>query len=1280
MTPASAWGLFFVAVLAILVAGCSGGSPIKAGSISVTSTTGTTQVTSLAVSTPVDVSMTPVGDSANAGVDWTVTCGGSPVTGSVTGGACGTLAPTHTPGGAASLYTAPGLIPLGTTVTIRASVTSNPAQTSSVTLTILPSPVVVAITMNPSVPSILAGGVIDFGAQVTNDPKNEGVQWTVAPCGSSDCGSFSLTTTTSTTYTAPATVPASGTVTVSATSIADSTKSASTTITILTPPPPPPPIAVSISPANAYVTSTGQGRTAKFTATVINDSANKGVTWTVTCSATSCGQPPASSASGAVASYVNTSTVPVNGTVTLQATSVSDPTQSATATATVVASAPGAVTLSPAPPATLVSGSQASFAATTPDGSSVAWSAACFGGGACGSFSPTAQTASGATVTYTAPATIPTGGVVTITASSTGTAPSNSAFSFVTIVAQPPTVTITRQPPSTLIATTTTPVVATVAYDVPPGGVTWTVQCGSTVAGACGAIVPYQTVSGATALYTAPPVTATGTTVTIKATSTADPSVSISSSPIAINPATTPSISFVPAAPSQMQPDSTVNLNAAVSNDSTDAGVDWQVCASGCGFFTTKPAIPAIPATTTTPYQPAVPAVTATSVSAWPNGLPIPYTAPSQPPSSGSVAVVVAAHADSAAATSATITITSTSSGPPLHGKVLAGTTPVVGASVALYAAGTSGYASASTELSAPGEAPTATTDTNGNFTVPAGYSCPQPNSQVYLVATGGRVGTNEPNGDLSLMTALGSCGGLSSSPVVVNEVTTVASAWALAPFASNDALTGNRSYLYIGASSSNTAGLANAFAAVNNLVDISTGQALYTVPAGNATVPYIEINTLADILNTCTATSGGAEGDGSPCGNLLALADPLGGQIDLNPTSPVDTLQSAFNIAQHPNGGYGYNIYPQYLFPLATPAGPFQPILTTTPNDWSISLNYTSGGGLSPSSVVQSFAIDASGDLWITDTKAGRVIEWNAVGAVLSPSTGFPAGGGPIAIDATGNIWISGDGSITELTGLGTPALASPFGGVAGGGNDIAIDMQSNLWITTGTGVAEFNSIGVELSPIDGYTNSGITGIVPVAIDSSNNAWVGNAPGTGSTFYLAELSNPGGQLIVNAYNGNEYNGVTVTGQIAGDASGDIWSTLGGLGGVCKMPPYAGNGTLLTASCYTGGVYGQIRQIYNSQGIALDGSGAVWVASQGDGNTLLPNVTPIISSLAGSSNVPDFVSPTLALGPLRVAIDGSGNVWVLLANNTVTEYVGLATPVVAPVALGVKNKKLGAKP
>ncbi len=777
--------------------------------------------------------------------------------------------------------------------------------------------------------------------------------------------------------------------------------------------------------------------------------------------------------------------------------------------------------------------------------------------------------------------------------------------------------------------------------------------------------------------------------MTLTVTSIADSSVSITSGPIAINPDTTLRVNFIPSLPSQMQTDATVNLTAAVAgpNDKANAGIDWQVCASGCGYFTIKPAIPAIPATNTTSYVPPVPAVTATTVSAWPNGLPIPYTSPSQVPTIGSVAVIALVHADTSKANSGTITISPVSSGPALNGVVEAGTQPVVGASLALYAAGTSGYGSASAQvISAP------PTDQSGNFAIPAGYACPQPGSQMYLVATGGKVGSNDANPNRALMTALGSCSNLSAAPVIVNEVTTVASAFAIAPFSANDALTGNSSYLHIGASSSNLNGLANAFAAVNNLVDISTGKVRFTVPAGNAAVPYVEIDTLADFLNACAATSGGVKGDGSACSVLFTATDLLGTGSYNGSITPSDTLQAVFNIAQHPAEGssYGYTLDPNEnqkdnkLFPLATSNGPYQPILTQQPTDWSISLNYVSGGGLSSDSTVGSCAIDGSGNLWITDTKAGTVIEWNAVGAALSPSSGFLAGGGPIAIDASGNVWISGNGALTELTNLGSPLPWSPFGGVPGGGSDIAMDAQGDLWIPNSSGTSEFNNLGVQLSPSTGYLAQGVTDITSVGVDSSNNVWIGAGSGAStSNGYLAELSNPGGQTIVV---GPPANSTRSLPGMAADSAGDIWliqSTGGGtLGtGVQEIPPYAGRGNLLLPPPYVPRSANTGYDMFNMGGLALDGAGTVWVASQGSASANVPpSVLPIIPSLISSNSPLALSSSSLAAGPLRLAVDGSGNIWVLLSDNTITEYVGAATPVVTPLALGAQNKKFGAKP
>jgi uncharacterized protein YejL (UPF0352 family) len=639
--------------------------------------------------------------------------------------------------------------------------------------------------------------------------------------------------------------------------------------------------------------------------------------------------------------------------------------------------------------------------------------------------------------------------------------------------------------------------------------------------------------------------------------------------------------------------------------------------------------------------------------------------------------MMASAHAEPTKTASGAIAITTGASGPALSGAVKAGSQPVVGASVALYAAGTSGYASAALHVAS------ATSDGSGNFTVPAGYACPSASSQMYLVATGGKVGANTANPDLALMAVLGNCSNLGSTPVVANEVTTIASAFATAPFAAST-LNANLSYLYLGTSSGNLSGLANAFAAVNNLVDITTGQAKFTTPVGNAAVPYVEINTLADMLNACTATSGGVEGDGSACSTLFTATDVLPDHATFNTVAPSDTLQAAFNIAQHPVTNYGYLLDTAQLFGLATSNSPFQPVLTTSPNDWSISLNYTGGGGLSSASTVGSFAIDATGNLWITDSANSSVIEWNAAGAAISPPTGFTGGGGPIAIDANGNVWISGDGRLTELTSFGSSAPGSPFKGVTGGGSDITFDSQSNLWIGNGNAVNEFSNIGLLISPESGFVNSDVTAVSAVGVDNSNNVWLGNQyisnVGVANASF-AEVTNPGGQFIVN----ESYSVGTVLPEIAADNEGNFWAVVGVADAICHIPPYngPGSGQNLGNNLCRNDVNSLTLPFFNARGVALDGSATAWVASQGGGNSgqvALPGVLPLSPPTFTPNTTGYLVSTSLAPGPLRVAVDGSGNVWVLVVNNTVTEYVGAATPVVTPIALGLKNQKLGAKP
>jgi hypothetical protein len=1010
-------------------------------------------------------------------------------------------------------------------------------------------------------------------------------------------------------------------------------------------------------------------------------------------------------ASGVSTTYTAPSTVPAGGNkVTITATSANDGVTHATAVATISVSS--VITVSFTPPQSLGEGKSATLTATvTGDASNagVDWTVACGSSvaGACGTFS-SANTASGAGTTYTAPSAVPPVNPVTITATSHAynlnpSLIANPATAAITITA-PLSIAFIQQPAASVATSGTASVSAYVTNDAATGGgVTWTVQCTSTADGACGYIQPYQTVNGATATYVAPPVSPS-VPVYVKATSTALFSATALSNAITIVASTTHSISFVPFVPSGMQVDTSVNLNAAVTNDPTNSGVDWSVCASGCGFFTTKAAIPANPAVPPSvgdpgsPYVPAVPAVTATSVQGWPDGLPLPYTAPAVAPEGG-VVVTASSTADrlnnvSPAATAvSTITISSDSTGPELHGVVQAGAQPVVGASVYLYAAGTSGYASASVPISSPAATSIITTDSTGGFTIPAGYSCPQLTNQVYLVATGGQVGSAGLNSNLALMTALGPCSNLSSTTVVVNEVTTVASAAALATFSADNIQTGELSYQYIGSSSANsTVGLANAFASVNNLVDITTGQPKFWTVAGNATAPYITINTLADALNACAVTTGGAYGDGTNCGNLFTYTDPLSA---FSSYAPTDTLQAIFDLLKPPspsisgNGGIVSSVVG-----LASKSSPYQPILSSAPkNEWSLSLNYTSGGGVGGSGATASgssaLAVDASGNIWITNQSINSVSEWSALGAAYSPNTsgstpgGFTGGGiyapAAVAIAPSGYIWIvNGNGTLTKLDSTGAAYSGSPYsgGGLLSTGAGIAINGSGNIWVTSSGSpgsVAKFNSSGTAQSPSTGYT-SGINEPSAIAIDASGNVWINNLqdPGFIAGFGdIAELNNASGSLTI------QVGGTYGPPQLAIDKSGNVWS--GGTQ-LYKIPADF-NGTVSTAA----GAITDDQYIGKPEGIAFDGSNRLWVASAGVSTANQPPNLSLYDS-ANSGGDGDYADTNFSNGAPSAAVDASGNVWVLTGNNTVAEFVGLATPVVTPLSVGVKNNKLGTKP
>lgn len=592
--------------------------------------------------------------------------------------------------------------------------------------------------------------------------------------------------------------------------------------------------------------------------------------------------------------------------------------------------------------------------------------------------------------------------------------------------------------------------------------------------------------------------------------------------------------------------------------------------------------------------------------------------------------------------------------GAAIQGVVHGGQAIVSGGRIYLYAANNTGYGNASISLLTANvltQTPAGGKDTNGNYYVTTAsdgswaitgdYTCPSTTSQIYLYGVGGTSDDSGANSAIGLLAALGTCpanGSLSPSLfVVINEVSTIATAYSIAGYATDP--------LHVSSPATTLAqtGIANAFATVTNLETLNTGVALATTPSangGNGTVPQTEINTLSNILAACVNSNGPSF---TPCATLFSNA--MNGT-----TAPTDTAMAAINMAHNP----GANI--AALYGLQTGITAFQPMLSAQPNDFTIAVSYTGGGLSTPSAV----AIDGSGNAWISNFGGNSVTELSSLG---KPSSGSPYTGGgldqpiAIAVDGNGAAWIADEpfstssGEVTRISngtvsGFTTGGLRGPYG--------VAIDGKEAVWIPNGdnSSATRLDNSGIA-APGSPYTGGGLDGPGFVAIDGSGNAWFANHT-TLSEFNIAgiPISGSGG------YSGPS---LTNTNTLAIDGSGNVWVMTGA--SVVKVS----NAGIVPSSGYTGA--GMNKPV----AAAVDGSGNVWVLNYGSNTDIeLSNGGSVLSGATGYS----FPATGWGVGTPNanqaIAVDGSGNVWIINpANSAIVEQIGVATPVITPICAGL---------
>ena len=501
------------------------------------------------------------------------------------------------------------------------------------------------------------------------------------------------------------------------------------------------------------------------------------------------------------------------------------------------------------------------------------------------------------------------------------------------------------------------------------------------------------------------------------------------------------------------------------------------------------------------------------------------------------------------------------------------GSTPIAigGATVTIY----------QVQSGAPSVVTQTTSDSSGNFSVkvPTNSSNTTTNPVTYYA-----VASKSPS--IELMASLGT-GPITA--VRINELTTVASAYAFAQLFRNDfSIAGSALPLSI------AAGMAE------NLVSAQSGSAslvIQTTPNGYETNTWSALGTLANVLAACT------QGVSNACTNLFSLTPSTSG------LTPTTTLQAIVNIALNPavnvSGIYNLgSVVTSYVPALNANQGPNSSAPLQKLDAWTMAVKVNNSGNAScPFGGPANVAFDVNGYAWINN----NVIQGTPNSAncliVLKPN-GQPANG----LSSTPNSPITGGGILGSGFGVAVDKLGFIWSGSFGWGNDVP----------SSGAVAKLSSLGVPVSPNSGYT-SGLLRVQGTAVDQSNNIWMASYGNNAVVVYPNQTTNPVSYIDSNV----QPFGMAIS------ADGYAWVTYTGSNTVSKLR-YS-NGSISKVFTVT------LPSGSNPKGIAVDSVGNAWVAA---------GASSTIYAINSSGTIVGTYTGQGINGPWGISIDAKGNVWV----------------------------------
>jgi len=473
------------------------------------------------------------------------------------------------------------------------------------------------------------------------------------------------------------------------------------------------------------------------------------------------------------------------------------------------------------------------------------------------------------------------------------------------------------------------------------------------------------------------------------------------------------------------------------------------------------------------------------------------------------------------------------------------------------------------------------TSDSSGNFSVkvPTNSANTASNPITYYA-----LASKSPNVEL-----IASLGTGPINTVRINELTTVASAYAFAQLFRND-------YFIAGSALplSIAAGMAE------NLVSAQSGSASTVIqasPNGYETNTWSALGTLSNILAACT------QGIANACTNLYALTPSTNG------LTPTTTLQAIVNIALNPavnvSGIYNLgSVVTSFVPALTASQGPSSSIERQRLEAWTMAVKVNNSGNAScPFGGPANVAFDNNGYAWINN----NVIQGTPNSAncliVLKPN-GQPATG----VSNTPTSPITGGGILGSGFGVAIDKLGYIWSGSFGWGNDLP----------SSGNVAKLSSVGVPISPSSGYT-SGLLRVQGVAVDQSNNIWMSSYGNNTVVVYPNQTTTP----ISYVDNNIQPFGMAIS------SDGYAWVTYTGSDTVSKLRfSNGGISKLFTVTLPSGS---------NPKGVAVDSLGNAWVAA---------GSTSTVYAINSSGTIVGTYTGQGINGPWGVSLDAKGNVWV----------------------------------